>query len=958
MPRVLPLFILLLITLSGYSQCFQQPVSIQARASEADVIAEGRIDSSYYVWNSNHNLILTVHRFNVYKYFKGTSTNQNLEIITLGGKLDGELHSVEPELHPEKGTTGIFFLKNNTQQMSSTAGGNTYIPVAAEQGLIEYDLISKSAFGPFEKYLNISSVLYPALTAVTGKNYSAINSFNINSKVLLRTSATPTITSFAPNPITAGTGSVLTINGTNFGATYSGSANVEFKNADNGGAGFISTSAANIISWSDVQIKVKVPTKAGTGTIRITNATAESVTSGSNLTVTYSQLNATSGGTDYEPNLINKNAVGGYTYTYSTATANNGVSFDGHANAKSHFATALNNWNCNTGFNVIISGSNTPIGAPANDATSVAMFDNDGSPLPAGVLGRATSFFSSCDGINWSVSDIDIVFKRDGTDGITWYFGVPGSQPAGTSDFESVALHELGHNHQLAHVISPGAVMNFSITTGTNNRNLNPAQDIAAGLYIMGHSNTFAQCGKTGMTNFSCTLPPVTNFSATPLSSCNVPETINFTDLSTNAPTSWSWTFTGGTPATSTSQNPSIVYNASGTYNVSLTATNANGSNAITKTGYISVGGSAVPLTETFEGTFLPSGYSIINPDAGVLTGLTWQQTGSITGPSGAATKAAFINYYNYNFDIGTTDDLITLKYDLTGSTSSQLAFDLAYERYDAADYERLQIFLSTDCGVTFPNQIYNKSGSDADAGANDLRTKSETGVEFFPSSSTHWRHETINLTSYVGSVIILKFRGTNGFGNNLFIDNINVTGNALAVIFESFNAMKSGPVVSLSWKTNENSENEVYKIERSSDGINFSEILSVASEKGKQLYNATDYGPGNEMVYYRLRQAQENSGLNNYSTIVAVDMTGKLSSNDLIIFPNPVSTGEIFSFESQDQRMGDLRLFDLTGKAVDHVSFTKRGSFIEVSSNLNSGVYIVEYRSENLIRKGKIMVK
>jgi PKD repeat protein len=68
---------------------------------------------------------------------------------------------------------------------------------------------------------------------------------------------------------------------------------------------------------------------------------------------------------------------------------------------------------------------------------------------------------------------------------------------------------------------------------------------------------------------------------------------VNFTDTSTNSPTSWSWTFEGGTPGTSTAQNPSITYNTAGTYDVTLVAANAAGSDGETKVDYINV--SAVP---------------------------------------------------------------------------------------------------------------------------------------------------------------------------------------------------------------------------------------------------------------------------------------------------------------------------------------------------------------------------
>jgi len=65
------------------------------------------------------------------------------------------------------------------------------------------------------------------------------------------------------------------------------------------------------------------------------------------------------------------------------------------------------------------------------------------------------------------------------------------------------------------------------------------------------------------------------------------PLTVQFTDTSTNAPTSWSWSFGDG--GTSTAQNPSHQYTSAGTYSVSLTAANAAGSDGETKTGYVVV---------------------------------------------------------------------------------------------------------------------------------------------------------------------------------------------------------------------------------------------------------------------------------------------------------------------------------------------------------------------------------
>lgn len=83
-------------------------------------------------------------------------------------------------------------------------------------------------------------------------------------------------------------------------------------------------------------------------------------------------------------------------------------------------------------------------------------------------------------------------------------------------------------------------------------------------------------------------VPPVADFVGSP-TTIYAGDTVNFTDLSTNTPTSWSWSFAGGTPATSTTQNPSVVYNTAGTYGVDLTASNIAGSDLESKPNYITV---------------------------------------------------------------------------------------------------------------------------------------------------------------------------------------------------------------------------------------------------------------------------------------------------------------------------------------------------------------------------------
>ncbi|MCI0451191.1 MAG: S8 family serine peptidase, partial [Candidatus Latescibacteria bacterium] len=128
-----------------------------------------------------------------------------------------------------------------------------------------------------------------------------------------------------------------------------------------------------------------------------------------------------------------------------------------------------------------------------------------------------------------------------------------------------------------------------------------------------------------------CTPLVTANFSGTPTSG-TAPLTVNFTDLSTGSPTSWSWNFGDG--GTSTAQNPSHAYTAAGTYNVTLTATNACGSDPEVKNAYVNVtsgGVTWVTITyDDFETNF--GSYTDGGADCARYTGGTyaWQGTDAV----------------------------------------------------------------------------------------------------------------------------------------------------------------------------------------------------------------------------------------------------------------------------------------------------------------------------------------
>lgn len=83
-------------------------------------------------------------------------------------------------------------------------------------------------------------------------------------------------------------------------------------------------------------------------------------------------------------------------------------------------------------------------------------------------------------------------------------------------------------------------------------------------------------------------LPPVSDFSGVP-QAIFAGNSVTFSDNSSNSPSLWEWTFTGGDPATSNAQNPTVSYSTGGLFDVTLKSSNACGNNTVTKTNYVNV---------------------------------------------------------------------------------------------------------------------------------------------------------------------------------------------------------------------------------------------------------------------------------------------------------------------------------------------------------------------------------
>lgn len=117
---------------------------------------------------------------------------------------------------------------------------------------------------------------------------------------------------------------------------------------------------------------------------------------------------------------------------------------------------------------------------------------------------------------------------------------------------------------------------------------LNITSNITPGTYYIIVSGSWEPTSFDISVQSATAAAPVADFSSGGNVIC-IGEQVNFVDQSSPCVTSWSWKFPGGTPSTSTLQFPTVTYNSSGRYSVTLTSSNAGGSNTVTKTNYIKV---------------------------------------------------------------------------------------------------------------------------------------------------------------------------------------------------------------------------------------------------------------------------------------------------------------------------------------------------------------------------------
>ncbi|TBN15796.1 T9SS type A sorting domain-containing protein [Hyunsoonleella pacifica] len=524
-------FCLLLLCLTGSTllngQALMEKVPLKTQIENSNLVVEGKVIAKKSTWDDDRKLIYTINTVEVYKVFKGNALS-TIDVVTLGGSVGLDALIVNPSLKLRKGNVGVFILEHDNTSFSKTASSKNkkFKPSELSQSFYKYNLNDNLVSNQSEIKQNITKDFYNEIQQYTKSDFIALKTFDAASKSSKTASGKvflpPGAISLDKTTVSGGTKDQLTITGTDFGSTQG---KVQFRDADDGGASFIDALDSQIISWSDTQIVVEVPSGAGTGSIRVEDDLGGLSPLSSILTVSYSEINVetdpdddTGGGgtngpipfTAYQVQHVDENASGGMTWAMQTDFFND-TEVPG---AKAAFMRAFDNWVCETGINYEVNSTATAIdtAGSSTDGTNVIRFDN-GSELSSGTLGICYSWYAGCfnlsGGIDWYVSELDLVFN----DTTNWYTGT-GTPGVSQIDFESVALHELGHSHQLAHIINPDNnavgnnaedVMHFSFSNGEFQRLITVNNSTAAN-GIQDRSTNNAVCGQDLMIDASCPL--------------------------------------------------------------------------------------------------------------------------------------------------------------------------------------------------------------------------------------------------------------------------------------------------------------------------------------------------------------------------------------------------------------------------------------------------------------------
>lgn len=473
------------------NNCLLFPKTIEDQVTDNTLVVEGAIVAKEAYYDATYKRIYTSNTIQIHKIFKGELDVEEIVLITEGGTIGNKMQVVTPSLEVQEGEVGLFFLNPAPYEKKPTNIVETmpfYYPNDNALSFIKYDDFGQEAVGVFEKYTNIEEELYQRIQTQTQDTYKSIEPLTFKAKkengnTALKTVSVPVVDCMEPDVISAGTESILTIHGSGFGV-YGTGCSIEFKNPNDGGITNKAVPANHIVSWGDNEIQVMVPTKAGSGVVKVITAVGMNTTSIGEVLIPFSRARL---GSSQKPTFYITPTTGKYEMKYSINTASGGVNF-ANSPAVQAVERAIDNLQQNAGFDIEIQGT-TMVNQIGDDGVNTIMFDNDATPLVS--AGQLYAQFDNC-GNGYELTDLDVVFRRENTGYPLIKWNYTSAAPNWDEvDLESVALHELTHGMQLKHVLEEDAVMYYVYAFGVMRRELLPCYDIAGANLVREQSTAY-----------------------------------------------------------------------------------------------------------------------------------------------------------------------------------------------------------------------------------------------------------------------------------------------------------------------------------------------------------------------------------------------------------------------------------------------------------------------------------
>lgn len=210
-------------------------------------------------------------------------------------------------------------------------------------------------------------------------------------------------------------------------------------------------------------------------------------------------------------------------------------------------------------------------------------------------------------------------------------------------------------------LIPAGAVLNTTLR-------MRVSSDVVGVVQSSCDANDFGQTEDYGIVIQPNAIPPMNNFSASTTTTCA--DTVQFTDLSSGAPTSWMWYFGDG--ATSVAQNPSHYYTNTGYYTVSLVTSNAFGQDSVAFINYIEINcfNVSVPISGT---SYLSSCFGALYDNGGEFSNYSNNTDGIIVIQPPGATSVS-LNFMMFDFVASNPGDTLFI-YDGPSELSPLIGF-------------------------------------------------------------------------------------------------------------------------------------------------------------------------------------------------------------------------------------------------------------------------------------------